>query len=71
MCWVLPENWTAVSLFLECSDQWHTSPDGKFIGIRSEAAKIEIEYCGFDTFKPEDWKRFRRLSRYVAKELNA
>jgi hypothetical protein len=67
---VLPENWTALQLFLECADQWAYSPSGRLQGLRNEAVQIEINNGGYAPFSTEDWRRLRTLSRVATHELN-
>lgn len=42
---------------------------GQFLAIKAEAVKLEIELSGINV-SPDDWKRFKSISRYAARELN-
>lgn len=67
---VLPENWTAVCLFLDSADQLNISPAGQIIGLKSEAVDVEIRRGGYEPLAVEDWQRFKIVSRVAINLLN-
>jgi len=66
---VLPENWPAAKLFVDCSSQWAMAPSGRAIGLRYEAVDVVIRRAGHQ-LTPDDWSRFQVLERTAIKELN-
>ena len=67
---VLPENWNAVMLFLDCISQWNTSPNGRVLGLRYDCVDVVIKRGGYEPLCPDDWGRLQTLERVAAHELN-
>jgi hypothetical protein len=66
---VLPENWTAVRLFVDCATQWQINPMGGVMGLRYEAVDIVIRRGGYEPLAPDDWQRLQTLERVAVNEL--
>lgn len=65
---VLPENWTAVTLFQAVSSQWRVAPFGGLLGLDRQAIDIEIKYSRI-TVTPEDWEGLKIIEAVAVAEM--
>lgn len=62
---VLPENWSAVRLFLACETQWNKSALGSPSGLRYEGVQVIAQRLKLDT--PEVWRQLQVMERVALK----
>ncbi|WIX33293.1 MULTISPECIES: DUF1799 domain-containing protein [Salinicola] len=61
---VLPENWEALALFLDCATQWKQTPMGGVSGLDYAALKVVMELSGVTPGQAQArFQQVRRLER--------
>jgi hypothetical protein len=70
-CWVLPENWPAVQLFLACQSCWrYAAMSGRVLGLGYTDVDVVIARGGFEPLATDDWQRLQLLEAVAKNELN-
>lgn len=69
-CWVLPENWLATMLFLQCKSCWQYSAMGQLLGMNYSAVDVVINRAFDETVEREDFQRFQALEHHFINEIN-
>ncbi|WIX35033.1 DUF1799 domain-containing protein [Salinicola sp. JS01] len=68
---VLPENWSALEIFLDCSTQWKHAPMGGLTGLEYPAVRTVMEFHAVPLAEMrERFKQVRLLERGALNEMN-
>nr|WP_280951087.1 DUF1799 domain-containing protein [Salinicola sp. RZ23] len=68
---VLPENWAALELFLDCATQWRQAPMGGPTGLDYAALRTVMEFHAVPTGEiRERFHQVRLLERGALTEMN-
>lgn len=69
-CWVLPENWVATMLLMQCKSCWQYSAMGQLLGMDYKAVDVVIERAFDLPVEREDFRRFQVLEHHFIQEIN-
>ncbi|WP_268249108.1 DUF1799 domain-containing protein [Salinicola rhizosphaerae] len=68
---VLPENWVALELFLDCSTQWRQAPMGGLTGLDYSAVYVVMQIHAVPPDEGRDrLQQIRLLERGALNEMN-
>lgn len=73
ICWVLPENWPAINLFLQCQTQWNfiSGMSVQRTGLNYQAVESVMRLCYADQNQTDLFNRLQVIEQEALKIFNA